>query len=284
MSQTRPFLSLMIGVLASVSLFNLKAADERQADLRVARERVKAGDMNVVSEAAAAKDFSILYSIFSMATGNQMEKTEATRLADLTRQALVAIPGHAKYLADQIDTLSNLKGTSQQRQKYFLLLGRLGSPEAIQQAGRFLDDERNPEADRNLIQRDVVYRPNNAMAWWALQNLVMDDLDLPSEIKKQYKGGNFGLGMQVEAATHAWWESDKSLPYRQGPNAETKPPPSVKQMPSVTPHVPGTPQPPPSPKSILDAEERSLKIWIVGALLVAISASLVVLLVRRSKL
>lgn len=281
--QVRLVLSMAVAFLGVTSVFTVDAADDRQGEIDAAIRRVKAGDLSVITEASQAKDFRLLYALLWMTRTNRIEPTAEARLANLARQALAGIPGHAKYLADQIDSMSDIKGTSRERQHYFTLLGRVGSPEAIQQVSRFLSDERNPEADRNLVQKDTIYYNNSVMAWHALESLVMDDLDLSPEIKDKIKNGSWAYSAQVWAATHAWWESDKSLPYRQGPNAETKPATPVEQLPSAAPHVPGTPQPPELPKPTLEAQEHSLKIWVLGALLVAVAASLAVLLVRQSR-
>lgn len=74
------------------------------------------------------------------------QKTLNAAVAERAASGLRQIPGHALFLADEVEALSQRPFppyAAVEVRQVFHVLGALGSPEAIQQIARFLDDQRD---------------------------------------------------------------------------------------------------------------------------------------------
>ncbi len=187
--------------------------------------RLNMGDFSPLKEAYEKSDLSRLWTNFGLAANRQFYggRTDAERKkAGLTKDQIIKlnqeikdkafeflsrIPGHAKYLGDRIEAASNISENKNARIRGLKGLAELGTPEAIQQIGRFMFDDRCPEYNPAWSYEGSLRPHPNAWVAAAALNKALKDKS-PSR--------SFGyFGPEAYAAIQAWWRSDASLPYRQ---------------------------------------------------------------------
>lgn len=198
-------------------------------------DQLKAGNYAPID--MAANDLELLWSYYLWAQGD-ISKRIADRLA--------VIPGHAQYVADMVETITTTEYNQRQpvpafsgrmpRAYAFRILdelGELGTPEAIQQIGRFLWDKRNPDFTENPFNGMLM--PNMFNSRFAVRalNKALGD--------KSPIAGKFDASEMIEPGEYSaqiireWWASDASLPFRQP--LPGVPLPDIVRNPPKVPHV-----------------------------------------------
>lgn len=162
------------------------------------------------------------------ALSREMRVQLNSRVQDAAAKLLVLLPGHAKYLGDKIDAASNDPHSNAARIVWMQMLSSLGSTEAIQQIGRFLFDDRNPEFEVMAPQTDVMPPPDNQFVAITQMYRALKNESLAK------KNARPALGVNYEPLLD-WWRSDASLSYRQQlPGVElpeiVRHPPSAKEV------------------------------------------------------
>jgi hypothetical protein len=212
---------------------------ERANQVSKTWQQLKAGNDETVKAAAAAGDLEMLWALYLDAWGNKEIRT-------VIAAQLAAIPGHAQYAADMVESITNTTydiykpvqqyGGIMPRNYAFRILdslGTLATPEAIQQIGRFLDDVRNPEMGGDLVTGRI--RPlaaNSSYALRALNNALGDQSPIAGKVNAVEMAEPGPYYAQV---IREWWASDASLPFRQ-PLPGVALPEIVKNPPKL-PHV-----------------------------------------------
>ncbi|MGV3660832.1 MAG: hypothetical protein ACO1TE_11630 [Prosthecobacter sp.] len=198
----------------------------------------------------------MLWSYYLASSDNTVRGVVAAQLA--------AIPGHAQYVGDMVEMITNTTydiykpvqpyaGTMPRDYAFRILdsLGTLATPEAIQQIGRFLYDNRNPEMGGDLVTGRI--RPlavNSRFALRALNNAIGDKSPIAGKVGAVEMAEPGEYYAQV---IREWWASDASLPFRQ-PLPGVALPEIVKNPPKL-PHVNldrFKPPPPGPPGQVLD--------------------------------
>jgi hypothetical protein len=225
---------------------------ERYTILLEGLKQLRAGNAEAVQTAAASHDLQMLWSYYMASWSDKND------LAVVAAQ-LAAIPGHAQYAGDMIESITNTTydiykpvqayGGTMPRDYAFRLLDRLGTlatPEAIQQIGRFLDDVRNPEMGGDMVTGRI--RPlaaNSRYALRALNKAVGEASPIAGKVSAMEMAEPGEYSAQV---IREWWASDASLPFRQPlPGVAL---PDIVRNPRKVPHVnldrfkPPPPRPP----------------------------------------
>ncbi|MBL9132009.1 MAG: hypothetical protein JNG86_12460 [Verrucomicrobiaceae bacterium] len=133
-------------------------------------------------------------------------------IVSFVAQTMGKIPGHAKYQGDLVEADSTNPDRSGWRVLRLRMLGRLGTPEAVQQIGRFMFDTRNPGVDSLLPSGD--YTPplsNSAYAYFELAHALRDK----SPVRMDLGPLKYEDKMKAYDTMVAWWRSEASLPWRQ---------------------------------------------------------------------
>lgn len=212
------------------------AADAERSTFRwEADGKLHRGDLSPVDTAFQRRDLQDLWYFFGMAASSQYghgrTQAEEDQLKNtFTESAIEAmngkirahagsllaqIPGHAVLLGDQIEAASNAPPGWDPKNEHarvhnMLALGRLGTPEAIQQMGRFLQDKRNPQASLHTSSDAGVPMPNWFHAAYALDDAL--GKKSPLEGKRPASGI---LKDDHFKELQQWWQSEASLAYRQ---------------------------------------------------------------------
>lgn len=154
-------------------------------------------------------------------------------------------------------------------------LGRLGSMEAIQQLGRFLYDERNP--DGGFWPPDTE-EPNSHPNYGVAAEAIHRALGASSPFKTPWEGGP-----PRAADVQRWWESEASRPYREwnAEEYEPMPPPRRRALSSAT-AVKSTAQGA-SPMSATTPPGTVLPVWLMLVLCVAGIAAVTWFAARRGR-
>lgn len=189
------------------------------------------GDLTPVDEAFARKDLIMLWSYFRGAFNNQFARPrdaseEAAIAAKYDRHGVVAhnakigekargyllqMPGHAQFFGDEIESLSDKPGVYQQREGRFIALGRLGSEECIQQLGRFLFDQRNPDKGSRQYYIEPPSNDEYAVIWLHIA------LGEKSPLGKDAHFPRGALLPPKQEKLREWWlTSEAAAPYRRG--------------------------------------------------------------------
>jgi hypothetical protein len=201
------------------------------------------GEFRFLDAAAAKKDMDVLWYVLKEANAKNIGSTEIRRkhpntlasdplitalnekIASHVRLKIAAIPGHAKVLGNRFERMSQEAGYFWQRREIMQRLQLVGSMEAIQQIGRFLEDTRAPdlpgallafEMSTDYLDSDTECRMSNAsLAAHAMARVLGEDSPA-----RTYQGK-----ILVEPSTdvvQAWWTTDAAKPYREW-NSETGP-------------------------------------------------------------
>lgn len=145
-------------------------------------------------------------------------KTLNTAIAERAASGLRQIPGHALFLADEVEALSQRPFppyAEMEVRQVFHVLGALGSPEAIQQIARFLDDQRDfyfklPRSDFPMMCEFVTPAyPTSVHAADALHRALGEKSPLFGKVQP----GTFMLGDRA-AEMLRWWHSWQARSYR----------------------------------------------------------------------
>lgn len=122
------------------------------------------GEFRFPDAAAAKKDMDVLWYVLMEAKAKNIGSSEIRRehpddrvsdplitalnekIASHVRLKIAAIPGHARVLGNRFERMSQDAGYFFERRKIMRCLQMVGSMEAIQQIGRFLEDKRAPDA------------------------------------------------------------------------------------------------------------------------------------------
>lgn len=200
------------------------------------------GDLGPVHEAYVRRDLKLLWNIYSASAlggleppdneaGNAVMQSKEViarvnvMVRDYSGRLLSQIPGHAKYLGDEIDAIAADTNSSSRavRDNYLNRLAKLGSVESLHEIGRFWDDT------RGRLPRDV---EDAAIARFR-ENPSDGGLNLPSSVNAAaqhamwdarvffpwIKGGKKGsMPFYLEEAYRKnidWWKSEESAKYRQ---------------------------------------------------------------------
>lgn len=177
------------------------------ASAQLSREfetKLKAGDPKAIESINSQRSLNELLFVLNGSLGGRFgEQSDLIRKAAI--EVIRQVPGHAKQLGDDIERLSESRNTFTERERCFLLLSRIASPEAIAQIGRFLFDERNPEKDLGII--DGLYLVPNSH--WATQAMG-EALGEKYGIKKPLGT----VGWKEVRAWQTWWQSSIADEYR----------------------------------------------------------------------
>lgn len=257
------------------------------------------GDFTGVDEAAARKDADALWYVFTKAATRSIGFDEISqrypnlqeamaqrdalnkKIAEYARPRLAAIPGHAKMVGDRLETMSQEVGYWTRREGALRRLGLLGSMEAIQQIGRFLEDRRDPDEAASIALIQTGRSPPSSNVVGASHAMIMALGDAsPVRLPK-----SLILSSSIIVSLQSWWKSDAAKPYREW-TYETgmpMPPPQPRQAAAVMP--PKAPAPvvavPPTP-AIIPTKETGIKPWMLWSLAAA-GISLAVLLAMRGR-
>ncbi|HYF37234.1 MAG TPA: hypothetical protein VD994_18175 [Prosthecobacter sp.] len=240
--------------------------------------RLLKGDYRVLEELKAANRLDELYRLSKKS--NWLEhKEQMPKIVEAAKECLISIPHHATYIGDKVEDLTLRKGDAGERQGLLMSLQRIGTPEAVAQLGRFLDDKRNPELEDWSPQQGIPPpEPNYMTAAWGIAQILKDKL--PFEMQGGYNE------RRDLPKVRAWWKSDAAEPYRRllaesgRTRSETPALPTAAREASAA-----EPAPIPSLTPVAEAakpkEERSMKgIW-EWALGLVIAGALVVWLRKR---
>lgn len=278
-------------------------SDQRQAKLdRRVRPIISAlirGDYAGVDTAATQKDAEALWYIFTEAAARSIgygdmsrlypNRKEASakcdelnkRIAEYVRPKLAAIPGHAKAIGDRLEMMSQEVGYWNYREGALRKLGLLGSMEAIQQIGRFLDDRRNPDEAISLHMIESSRAPPSSNlngAAYAMVKALGDasPVQLPRSLT---------LTSSAIDTLQSWWKSDASKPYREWtyetghPMPPPRPWPVAGVLPPKAPEAVVAVQKTPT---VIPSQHTALKPWVLWTLAAA-GISLAVLMAMRSR-
>ena len=141
----------------------------------------------------------------------------------LAQDAIISIPGHARYFTDQLEILRADKATIyeyyQARGWYFHnTFPHLPSPEMIQVLGHYLDDFRDSNSPNlPLEKRTVMIDPHNPnesnrktpnawLATYALSNIGLRDLPQHPEMRSPHSKGSIDNWRNARA----WYQEVKS--------------------------------------------------------------------------
>ncbi|MBL9133641.1 MAG: hypothetical protein JNG86_20695 [Verrucomicrobiaceae bacterium] len=298
------FMNWRTAIIISCLIVHAQAQDDgRTPQQRLEwerRGRLERGDITVVDEYHRENNLRKVWSIFGNAYWNsyghgrttqereELKMTEEQRVAlnqpirERARAILESIPGHAKSLGDEIDRLGNITGSQDvveraqnNRGELFSLLASLGSPESIQQIGRFMLDDRRPLPEGWKPPPVVVYSPPWTPA--SLSDMAMEidralgDASPLKRLKDLPSIGRFGIQKKY---MQDWWRSEESAKYRVPlPGVEPPPDPPPLEGPLVRPAY--TPVPSSSPPAAPPAmEEESGVLWkemlVLGSTLLAV--------------
>lgn len=197
--------------------------------------RLHRGDLSPIDAAFQRRDLPDLWYFFGMAASYQYGygrtvaeeqelkntftesamKVMNSKIRAHAGSLLAQIPGHAAYLGDPIEAASAAPPGADPKNEHLrlhnmLALGRLGSPEAIQQIGRFLEDKRNPRAPLHTSADAAPPMPN-----WFNAAYAMDEA-LGKRSPLEGKRPNSGILQDAHfKELQGWWRSEAGLSFRQ---------------------------------------------------------------------
>jgi len=227
-------MSVCLVVLTEGSASGSDLDPQRDSRRWEADGRLQRGDLSPIDVAFQKHDLRELWYFYDKASAQQYAGRTQSEASELQKtltekdfevlnarikahagELLAQIPGHAKLLGDEIETASNAPASYGSRSEQirihnFFSLERLASPEAIQQIGRFLDDERNPNEELGSAGGSTGPMPNSFNAVYALDHALGKNSPFQG---KRLEGGM--LEPEQMRALKAWWRSDASLSYRQ---------------------------------------------------------------------
>ncbi|WP_300932221.1 hypothetical protein [Prosthecobacter sp.] len=201
------------------------------------------GEFRFLDAAAAQKDMDVLWYVLMEAKAKHIGSSEIRRdhpdelvsaplitelnekIATHVRLKIAAIPGHARVLGNRFERMSQDVGYFFERRKIMRGLQMVGSMEAIQQIGRFLQDKRAPDAlaaqlafekMTDYLDPAAESRESNASLAAHAMGRVLGE-DSPA---RMYHGK---IVVEPEiSVVQTWWKSDAAKFYREW-NPETGP-------------------------------------------------------------
>lgn len=245
-------MAIVLGVSLITDAYGQQSKVERLRLQYSLEKQIKAGDFEGVKKLRSYESLPLLYNLLRLEDTHQFHE-QGPALRAILIANISAIPGHAKYLGDNIDKNSNEPFTGGSRGTDFSLLTSVASPEAVAELGRFLFDDRNPDkAIKDKFPDDdgggFYLFPNSETAANCLGIVLGDKSPV-----KDLRPGNYGT-TEVRQMQQ-WWNSPEGLAFRsvspvvappktpplpiaEAPTPET-PMKEVKQAPKVWPWLAG---------------------------------------------
>lgn len=232
--------ALLWSMSAQATDFGMFMRSEENTAFDIMRQTVRNGDLSPIATLVQQRDLFQLWGLW-----NETRSRPEAHAAIET--ALTNIPGHAQYLADIVEKLTMegdmypdafkpYKGEIDPWARFYFLqmLGELASPEAIQQLGRFLYDERNPGIRSHPLGMGEQRSYNKSSAVMAFNNALKEMSPLYGKVgKAQYN--HTDQYPYYKQQLLEWWASDSSLPFRQKlPGVDL---PEIVRQPPKLPHV-----------------------------------------------
>jgi len=289
-------------------IWDMKTAEQR-AQWTATKAAFMRGDLGPIHEAYVKRDLKLLWKIVQrpgafdlspeaeaqLENPSEVEITIYKTVIDYTRRLLSQIPGHAKFIGDEIDAIAGERDRITQigRETYLHTLAELGSEESIHEIGRFIGDPRgiptaeDVEQDKKALAEKRYadrgkYGVGSAYAVdWDARNALWDarvGFPFRKDPRNKLKAG-LNHTRESQKEVDDWWASAASAKYRQpldltGQPPEEPPPARFDtkaiykkakdaEKPQATVHPPKPANPPPSPapktveeKPLSEAEER----------------------------
>lgn len=220
---------LMVILVASLPITDTKGQQDivKKARLEKSlRKQIKAGEFDAVRNLRGPESLPLLLNLLMLEETHQFDEQGPAVRAILIAN-IAAIPGHAKYLGDEIEQLSNQPLTGNGRDNSFTLLTAVASKEAVAELGRFLFDDRSP--DKELSEKypaadggGYFLFPNSNMSANAIGILLGDK----SPVKTR-RPGYYG-GPEIKQIQE-WWKSREGEAFRGV--AVATPPPNIPLAP-----------------------------------------------------
>lgn len=199
-------------------------------DYRAYRLIVQKKDLSSIDQAFALREPNLLFEIYSKAEGNKYGAPNTDpMLADVAaiasdqerrhlnlevkEQALLRLrqlPGLARYLGNQIESTVDGPGGFPDRWMYIRRLSILANDDSVVQLGRFLFDDRNPDAKDPA--HPVMYEQSAIKHYIssALIGVLREMPGVAAEIKATPKGDP----RKYERVKNWWLKSPEAAPYR----------------------------------------------------------------------
>ncbi|MFZ2277786.1 MAG: hypothetical protein WAW39_08300 [Prosthecobacter sp.] len=217
-----------------------REAEAQEAELKKSTEVIVyalyQGEFRFLDAAAAKKDMDVLWYVLKEAKAKNIGSSEIRRdhpddmvsaplitalnekIASHVRLKIAAIPGHARVLGNRFERMSQDVGYFFERRKIMRCLQMVGSMEAIQQIGRFLEDKRAPDAlgvkvalermDDYLDPPMDCMQSNASLAAHAIAGVMGEDF--PVRLSQREI-----VGEPEISAVQTWWKSDAAKIYRE---------------------------------------------------------------------
>jgi len=194
------------------------------------------GEFRFLDAAAAQKDMDVLWYVLMEAKAKNIGSSEIRRdhpdelvsdplitalnekIATHVRLKIASIPGHARVLGSRFERMSQDVGYFFERRKIVRCLQMVGSMEAIQQIGRFLEDKRAPDAlaAQLAFERMTDYldpaadslESNASLAAHAMVRVLGEDS--PARMNQ----GKIVVEPAIDVV-QTWWKSDAAKLYRE---------------------------------------------------------------------
>jgi hypothetical protein len=174
--ETMKMIALLLALLSVTPTFaalslEMKTQEERE-QWSAAAALIFQGDLSPVHAAYVRRDLKFLWNLYCLSlSGATLPPSDRGTIdrrlnvdvpslnaivRDYSGRLLSQIPGHAKYLGDEIDALAAQGGDGNLlRDNYLDRLAQLGSDECLHEIGRFWDDTRGrlpPEQEKATIE------------------------------------------------------------------------------------------------------------------------------------
>jgi len=188
--------------IASLHLTVVPCFAQRELSLDA---RLSRGDASAIQEVAESRSMDYLLEIlFGAIRGQYGDRSDALR--EISAESIRKIPNYAASFGDEIDSLSQMKGTGVMIEHQFMMLEAIGSPEAIAEIGRFVHDDRDPDKEMYPPQSGYAGLSNSFLSCRIIGSLIGD------RAPKETKAGFYGW-IDVRAIQE-WWDSPASSEYR----------------------------------------------------------------------
>ncbi|MBL9133640.1 MAG: hypothetical protein JNG86_20690 [Verrucomicrobiaceae bacterium] len=212
----------------------------QNSSIEQADELLQRGDLSPIHDAVTQDHFALLWHCFEKALGRSYGKglveggEEARdalnkRIQAAAGEKLRSMPGHARFLADEIARLG--PSNPGRRQDCFRCLGQLGGKEAVQQIGRFMYEEFIVDLAPQRQLKEFGSNPTATKGIPFLECGTQNELRKPeSNDRMAALAMHYALGADTPCVSmfpgatwvpasapviEKWWRSDASLPYRQ---------------------------------------------------------------------
>ncbi|MDB6004670.1 MAG: hypothetical protein JWR15_1657 [Prosthecobacter sp.] len=244
-------------------LFYFLAASSFGAPLHLLETKLKPGtvtgpvwqgDMSQIYAAYERRDVKVLWNVFHQALISGLEppkdslpaeslsreviKQVNASVRDYAGRLLSQIPGHAKFLGDEVDAkAADADQATQNSRNYYLnLLAELGSDESLHEIGRFWDDERGrlpPESEARAKAQQLENLSHGADVGsggvYAVsieaRHKMWEALVYYPWMKNGEKGKLPSANEEERKKIEEWWQSGESTKYRQPIDLKRQPPP-----------------------------------------------------------